>query len=179
MPKASVVQKKIEGLRDEKQYCRMCATLKPHSEFWDPKKRAYAKTCSRCLSSRRIKKRIRKGKKVYYPAYMQSTAWREKKSEYRKHGQYQECYLCGRPWFRGIELHHRTYERLGREELSDLVPVCPEHHVLITRAWKIVKGMGLVSLEEVTDGICESFRKKHGLPSRRAMESVAEPVRST
>src|ERR1043165_4670367 len=60
-----------------------------------------------------------------YEEYLQSELWRQSKqryyaSEYPKH-----CLICGSP---DIELHHRTYVRMGNEELFDLVPLCRKHH---------------------------------------------------
>lgn len=34
--------------------------------------------------------------------------------------------MCGSKG--NLQLHHRTYKRLGREHLSDLVPLCKIHH---------------------------------------------------
>lgn len=146
------------------QYCRTCAREKDHAQFWDSKKRRYGKTCSSCLSSRRIKAKIRKGKKVHYPSYLRSTAWQEKRREYWRNGRYSACYMCDRPRFPGMQLHHRTYARLGYELLDDLVPLCPEHHEIVTRAWRSVKDSGVATLWEVTTGICEAFRRREGLP---------------
>ena len=38
--------------------------------------------------------------------------------------------LCGHPWY---QLHHRTYSRLGRENLLDLLPLCRDCHELTHR----------------------------------------------
>ncbi len=161
--------------RDGEFYCRTCARSLPHEEFWDSKKRKYGLTCARCLSSRRVKARIRKGKRVHYTAYIKSTAWAEKRIDYWRNGKYRDgCYMCGKARFPGMELHHRTYARLGRESLDDLVPLCPEHHELVTRAWNIVKDTGISTLWEVTTGICEAFRKREDLPlHEREYEEVA------
>ena len=39
--------------------------------------------------------------------------------------------MCGKPKHKGMHLHHITYERLGKERLSDLVPVCESCHRFI------------------------------------------------
>jgi hypothetical protein len=38
----------------------------------------------------------------------------------------QGCQVCGA---KQVDLHHRNYKRIGgKEHLSDLVPLCREHH---------------------------------------------------
>ena len=32
-----------------------------------------------------------------------------------------------------IELHHRTYKRMGRESIFDIVPLCEDHHYEVER----------------------------------------------
>jgi hypothetical protein len=41
----------------------------------------------------------------------------------------QDCVLCGTS--ERIHLHHTTYERLGRERLADLVPLCHRCHSMV------------------------------------------------
>lgn len=60
-----------------------------------------------------------------YKEYLQSDHWKAVKEKYyRAHKR--ECWVCGST--RQIDLHHRTYKRLGGEHLRDLVPLCREHH---------------------------------------------------
>ena len=131
--------------------------------------------CSKCISKpKKTKKAWHKDKKfsrgihirkidqepVVYADYMASDAWLNKRLAYWKSDRPKECYICGKPWvgFVGMELHHRTYERLGDENLDDLVPVCPEHHALITEAWKNKLYRGL-TLWEVTDKVRARFTR--------------------
>jgi hypothetical protein len=44
---------------------------------------------------------------------------------YRKRGLPQTCVVCRD---KNVDLHHRTYARLGEEHLDDLVPLCRTHH---------------------------------------------------
>ena len=62
---------------------------------------------------------------------MQSTAWKRKKASYWKSKYPKVCYVCGKGRHKGMHLHHRTYVRLTRERLSDLVPVCKSCHEFI------------------------------------------------
>jgi hypothetical protein len=57
--------------------------------------------------------------------YRMSELWRETKQRYRSSDYPQRCLICGS---RDFDLHHRTYTRLGKEELFDLVPLCRRHH---------------------------------------------------
>lgn len=62
-----------------------------------------------------------------YAEYMRSPAWAAKRERWKAHRtRYQRrCRACG---VRNYHLHHRTYVRLGREYLRDLVPLCERHH---------------------------------------------------
>ncbi len=57
--------------------------------------------------------------------YRTSELWRETKWRYRSSDYPQRCLICGS---RDFDLHHRTYARLGKEELFDLVALCRLHH---------------------------------------------------
>lgn len=63
--------------------------------------------------------------KASYAAYLRSDHWQNVKTRYRTSKLPQSCVVCGAE---RVDLHHRTYERLGRERLTDLVPLCREHH---------------------------------------------------
>lgn len=61
-----------------------------------------------------------------YKSYMGSPAWRATKERWRdRRPRRRRCQVCGA---RHYDLHHRTYVRLGRERLRDLVPLCQRHH---------------------------------------------------
>lgn len=60
-----------------------------------------------------------------YEVYLLSEHWREVKRRYRASDLPQDCYACGAAQ---VDLHHVTYVRLGHEELTDLVPLCRDHH---------------------------------------------------
>lgn len=40
------------------------------------------------------------------------------------------CFICGRT---DVQMHHRSYARLGDEAISDLVALCEDHHYEIER----------------------------------------------
>lgn len=62
-----------------------------------------------------------------YAEYMRSPAWAAKRERWKAHrSRYQRrCRVCSS---RNYHLHHRTYVRLGREHMRDLVPLCERHH---------------------------------------------------
>lgn len=63
-----------------------------------------------------------------YPHYLKSAHWADVRREYQASGLPQDCF-CGET--EAIQLHHMTYERVGREELSDLTPLCPTCHAMV------------------------------------------------
>ena len=60
-----------------------------------------------------------------YDEYLESDYWQEAKRRYRRSGLPQYCLVCRSV---DITLHHQSYERLGLEDPSDLVPLCHHHH---------------------------------------------------
>lgn len=65
---------------------------------------------------------------VVYADYINSKAWARRRAAYfRRHPRH--CAACGSR--RSIDLHHHTYERLGREHDNDLVPLCRADHDLV------------------------------------------------
>src|SRR4030095_3538534 len=60
-----------------------------------------------------------------YDSYLTSDAWYRLVAEVLRLPQY-ECYICLRT--RPLRAHHKTYARLGRERLSDLVVLCDTCH---------------------------------------------------
>ena len=78
---------------------------------------------------------------------MQSRAWRAKRKKYWASKYPKNCYVCGKARHPGMHLHHTTYIRLGKERLSDLVPVCEPCHKYI-----------------------HDFQRKSGLPLKEATQ---------
>lgn len=99
-------------------------------------------------------------RKKAYLAYIRSPAWRAVRAawwqEYDRRHPVRMCYCCGRPQSelkRSLELHHRTYERIGAEAYDDLVAVCGDRcHPWITKQWRSRGRTGLsMTLWELTD----------------------------
>ena len=60
-----------------------------------------------------------------YAAYIRSSEWEQKKRKYRASRLPQGCVVCD---CHQVDLHHRSYKRLGNEYLTDLIPLCRAHH---------------------------------------------------
>lgn len=60
-----------------------------------------------------------------YEAYLASDHWKALRARYKKEKIW-ECAVCGKT--KRLHLHHRTYARVGKERLSDLIPLCGDHH---------------------------------------------------
>lgn len=60
-----------------------------------------------------------------YKTYIQSENWRKKRENVLIFWGYR-CALCFSP--NNLHVHHRTYERLGRELITDLIPLCERCH---------------------------------------------------
>lgn len=67
---------------------------------------------------------------VNYSVYIRSEAWAAKKAQFRRSRKCKrKCWGCGRGDV-PLDIHHRTYARLGKEGLQDLVELCRECHDL-------------------------------------------------
>jgi len=72
----------------------------------------------------------------FYSGYIKSSAWYAKRDlKMRKSGY--KCWWCGTSY--NLEVHHLTYERLGRERLSDLMVLCHKHHDWVTRFTRLAR----------------------------------------
>lgn len=62
-----------------------------------------------------------------YTTYMQSPEWRKVRDRALE---FWKCRCCICFGLDQVEVHHRTYERLGHEWLSDVVCLCKPCHAL-------------------------------------------------
>ena len=63
-----------------------------------------------------------------YQVYLQSDHWKDiKKRFYKSKLNKKKCYVCEKRF--GLQLHHRTYKRLGKEYLHDLIQLCGVCHL--------------------------------------------------
>lgn len=71
------------------------------------------------------------GRWVDYDTYLRSPHWQDVRRRYwgsEEPHLAKEC-ICGET--ENLQLHHMTYERVGRERLEDLTPLCPTCHNMI------------------------------------------------
>ncbi len=60
-----------------------------------------------------------------YQEYLQSEAWNHKRKVALMFWD-NRCTLCFSP--NRLQVHHRTYERLGQERITDLIVLCEKCH---------------------------------------------------
>ena len=72
-----------------------------------------------------------------YRNYIRSEAWRKVRARYWKSKLLKTCYLCDAS--SNLQLHHKTYKRLGCEKLTDLIPLCDECHRYLHEKYKEAK----------------------------------------
>lgn len=85
--------------------------------------------------------------RAYYAAYITSPAWRARRRTWltrhrRDHHTEPVCVVCDRAWTLDDDLHHASYDHLGHEHDSDLIPMCRVCHEALhrildgSRAWR-------------------------------------------
>lgn len=93
---------------------------------------------------------------VEYARYIQSPAWKRKRAAYFRATRLDRCQGCGDK--EKLHVHHKTYERLGHENLTDLVVVCETCHALIHQRHRTSANL---TLWRATDIVLNSI-KRHG-----------------
>jgi hypothetical protein len=63
---------------------------------------------------------------VWYPLYLQSPAWREKRQQVLERDSF-TCQTCGARNV-PLQVHHKTYDRVFNESLYDLISLCEPCH---------------------------------------------------
>lgn len=77
-----------------------------------------------------------------YSEYLKTKHWNNIKQQMYKKYRY-HCCVCG--WSHGIQIHHKTYERVGNESLDDLIYICKACHKLYHDNPDLFKGKELVN----------------------------------
>jgi hypothetical protein len=60
-----------------------------------------------------------------YNEYLQSAYWKERRYAALERAEF-KCELCGE--IDSLDVHHKTYDRLGNEDPGDLIVMCKGHH---------------------------------------------------
>lgn len=88
---------------------------------------------------------------ISYEDYLQSPEWKKRRAWVLTFWNHR-CGICNRK--DKLEVHHRTYERLGNELLTDLIPLCDRCHakfhdefrpgleMIQTTLHRVARGMG-------------------------------------
>lgn len=97
-----------------------------------------------------------------YGDYLNSPAWDGLRRRYYEQRP-RICHTCGAG--DGVQLHHRTYERVGREELDDLMPLCNPCHGMV----HALERRGDASLD--FEGVIDAERAREG---RRILAAAAD-----
>lgn len=61
-----------------------------------------------------------------YKEYLSTNHWLKVKTKMRKSKYEYRCYCCGKN--KTLQLHHKTYKRVGKERLTDLIWLCADCH---------------------------------------------------
>lgn len=105
-----------------------------------------------------------------YGHYLQSSHWRATKARYRAAEHLPQACMCEA--VDNLQLHHMTYERLGEELLTDLVPLCVTCHNMVHE----LERRGDITLD--FQGMLDEVRAQRGRElleehhDRRAQEQV-------
>jgi len=74
---------------------------------------------------------------IDYVAYLRSPEWAARKAAALRRAD-DRCQVCyADRWFSRLEVHHRTYERIGHEAPADLTVLCAHCHDLFHRHRKL------------------------------------------
>ena len=83
---------------------------------------------------------------IDYETYIKSDAWKAKREKVLEFWGHQCATCCN---VNELHVHHRTYERLGNELLTDLLPLCVYCHELFHEKMGRSNRMGHIS--EIND----------------------------
>jgi hypothetical protein len=109
-----------------------------------------------------------------YAKYLKSPIWENTKNKfYKSKYNKNKCYICEKKDV-SLDLHHKTYERVGYERLTDLVQVCRSCHKNIHLILKHCKANEF-TLWNVAEK-CKTLFKKKG---EKAFISIIPSVEKT
>lgn len=117
-----------------------------------------------------------KANKMTYDEHLASDHWQDVRRRYWSSNLPKMCEVCGQTI--GLQLHHRSYKRLGHERLQDIVLLCRSCHDNVHDM--IVKTLGTNEKCSLW-GAARWYRNKLGLdcPYRREQASRAAQRRHT
>jgi hypothetical protein len=96
---------------------------------------------------------------------MASRAWQDRRQRWlddwmTAHGTEPTCVVCGGPWtLRNGDLHHRSYDRLGHEADTDLIPLDRPCHTRLHQILDSTPAWWRVGRPQATDVIVARLRR--------------------
>jgi hypothetical protein len=106
-----------------------------------------------------------------YAGYLESDGWKAFRVRYRDAGNRMTCLVCSS---RPIQLHHRTYVRLGCEEFGDVTPLCRPHHEAV-HDW--LKTSGRIFVEYTHEAVAALGGTLEPMPTRPGRSQKRTRVR--
>jgi 5-methylcytosine-specific restriction endonuclease McrA len=88
--------------------------------------------------------------KQQYREYLKSAHWHEVRAEALRRAEYR-CQVCNAD--KVLNVHHRTYERIGNERQADLVVLCVKCHKLFHERDNVSMGNGWALVRSLTDAL--------------------------
>lgn len=113
-----------------------------------------------------------------YKDYLAGPHWHRFRLSYRSSGLSQRCAVCGSVRY---DLHHTTYVRLGRERLSDVLPLCRTHHVAVhewLRKKRLAVEQSYMAVEDLRGTTIPSFPQKQVRRLRAECRTLRRQIRS-
>lgn len=111
-----------------------------------------------------------------YQSYLASEHWKSFRAFFLSRKENQVCKICGA---KTVEVHHRTYHRLGKEQFGDVISLCRFHHQNLHDAFNLsAKGLKRFS-KEFLQFSRKSTGDKSRNPPRRSAVSVHAKIPPT
>ena len=113
-----------------------------------------------------------------YKDYMQSDEWKKKRMQ-RILLDGGKCVCCGckgtPPSYSDLDVHHKTYERFGREDVeNDLVSLCREHHDFLHWILPFIKEESEAEKTILRDTLYKVFTDTEKRFAKRVAEKIEE-----
>lgn len=74
--------------------------------------------------------KTKKYNKKKYLEYLNSNEWKKIRRQKAKEQNY-KCEICGVEVKKGFNIHHKSYEHLGKERMNELLFVCKDCHKVV------------------------------------------------
>ena len=81
-----------------------------------------------------------------YKEYLNSDYWKKQRKRYLKSNLLKECIVCGNKKY---QLHHKLYKRIGKEKVSDFLPLCNNCHLKLHQYLKTTENPYLTSKKTI------------------------------